>query len=110
MTVKPLTKAEAFEAMLAATNAEAYIEAYQAHYLACNELERRLIVIEHTNGPAAAEERVRIERELAIDPREPDPDKDGIFRDHNCWKCKSGEYPCANGNPRRCEYPRARND
>lgn len=60
----PLTKAEAFEAMLAATNAEAYIEAYQAHYLACNELERRLIVLEHTNGPEAAAERSRIEREL----------------------------------------------
>ena len=46
------------------------------------------------------------------DPR-PDPEmigRNGIFRDHNCWKCKSGEKPCVVNNPRKCEYPHARND
>ena len=45
-----------------------------------------------------------------IDPRYPDPSRDGIFRDHNCWKCQSGTKPCVVGNPRQCEYPHARND
>jgi hypothetical protein len=44
------------------------------------------------------------------DGREPDPTKSGIFRDHNCWRCKDGEKPCAQGHPNRCEYPHARND
>ena len=44
------------------------------------------------------------------DPRDPDPTRAGIFRLHNCWKCRSGEVACANGNPSRCEYPHARND
>ena len=47
---------------------------------------------------------------MAVDPRDPDPSREGIFRDHNCWKCHSGEKPCVVGNPRQCEYPRARND
>lgn len=34
----------------------------------------------------------------------------GMFRDHRCWKCQDGAKPCAQGNPRQCEYPRARND
>ena len=29
---------------------------------------------------------------------------------HACWKCRDGTKPCVQGNPRRCEYPRARND
>lgn len=45
-----------------------------------------------------------------LDPRDPDPTREGIFRDHNCWKCSDGSRPCANGSPNRCEYPRARND
>jgi hypothetical protein len=45
-----------------------------------------------------------------IDPRDPDPKREGFFRDHNCWRCKSGEKPCANGNPNQCDYPHARND
>lgn len=44
------------------------------------------------------------------DPRDPDPTKEGMFRDHNCWKCKDGALLCVVGEPRRCEYPHARND
>jgi hypothetical protein len=33
-----------------------------------------------------------------------------IFRDHNCWKCRNGEKPCAQGHPHRCEHPHAKND
>lgn len=36
--------------------------------------------------------------------------KQGIFRDHSCWKCQDGKKPCVNGSPNRCDYPRARND
>lgn len=45
-----------------------------------------------------------------VDPRDPDPSREGIFRDHNCWKCGSGARPCANGSPNRCDQPQARND
>jgi hypothetical protein len=46
------------------------------------------------------------------DGRDPDPTKEGIFRDHNCWKCNDGEKPCVrkDGHSHRCEYPHARND
>lgn len=44
------------------------------------------------------------------DPRDPDPTRDGIFRLHNCWRCKDGAEPCKSGNANRCEYPHARND
>lgn len=44
------------------------------------------------------------------DPRDPDPSRSGIFRDHNCSYCKSGEKPCVQGNPSQCEFPMARND
>jgi hypothetical protein len=44
------------------------------------------------------------------DPRDPDPSREGIFRNHNCWKCQSGKKPCINGSPSRCDYPQARND
>lgn len=37
-------------------------------------------------------------------PRQP------IFRNHNCWKCRDGERPCAEGNYNCCSYPHARND
>lgn len=40
----------------------------------------------------------------------PDRTKEGIFQDHNCWKCRDGQLPCVAGHPRNCEYPRARND
>ena len=46
----------------------------------------------------------------AIDPRDPDPTREGIFRNHNCWKCKDGAQPCAQGDPWECDYPHARND
>ena len=48
--------------------------------------------------------------QLKRDPREPDPTKTGIFRDHNCYRCKDGERPCVQGSPNRCEFPHARND
>jgi len=44
------------------------------------------------------------------DLRDSDPSREGIFRDHNCWRCRSGELPCVQGHPRQCEYPHARND
>jgi len=44
------------------------------------------------------------------DPRDPDPSRSGIFRDHNCSYCKNGEKPCVQGNPLQCEFPMARND
>lgn len=45
-----------------------------------------------------------------VDPRDPDPSREGIFKYHNCWRCKDGQEPCVQGHPYRCEYPRARND
>lgn len=45
-----------------------------------------------------------------LDPRDPDPSRLGIFRDHNCWKCKNGTEPCVKGSPNQCDYPHARND
>lgn len=39
-----------------------------------------------------------------------DPSKDGLFRYHRCWKCNDGAQPCVQGQPSRCEYPKARND
>lgn len=47
---------------------------------------------------------------VGVDPRDPDPTREGIFRDHNCWKCGDGERPCPAGNPGACEFPHARND
>lgn len=44
------------------------------------------------------------------DPRDPDPSRTGIFRDHNCSYCSDGAKPCRQGSPNRCEYPHARND
>ena len=46
----------------------------------------------------------------ALDPRDPDPSREGIFRDHNCWRCGHGARPCVNGSPNRCDQPQARND
>lgn len=45
-----------------------------------------------------------------IDPRDPDPSRPGIFRDHNCSRCNDGQKPCVAGNANQCEYPHARND
>lgn len=46
----------------------------------------------------------------ALDPRDPDHSRTGIFVYHNCSYCRSGELPCKQGHPNRCEYPHARND
>lgn len=40
----------------------------------------------------------------------PDNTKEGIFRNHRCWRCDDGRFLCTEGNPRQCDYPRARND
>jgi hypothetical protein len=45
-----------------------------------------------------------------VDPRDPDYSKQGIFVDHNCWKCQDGKLPCPQGRSLNCEYPHARND
>jgi hypothetical protein len=45
-----------------------------------------------------------------VDPRDPDPSRDGIFRNHNCHRCRDGQRPCVRGSPRQCEWPHARND
>lgn len=45
-----------------------------------------------------------------VDPRDPHPTREGMFRLHNCARCGSGKRPCVRGNPRQCEYPHARND
>lgn len=36
--------------------------------------------------------------------------RDEFFRWHNCSRCGDGALPCKSGDPRGCEYPRARND
>lgn len=54
--------------------------------------------------------RVHLREAAHIDPRDPHPTRQGIFRDHNCWRCDSGAKPCVRGATNRCEYPHARND
>jgi hypothetical protein len=56
---------------------------------------------------AARRRKERAQQEAAMSP---DPTKEGVFRDHNCWKCKDGAAPCVAGNPRQCEFLHARND
>lgn len=60
--------------------------------------------------PYTPEEAAAHRKRQGLDPRDPDPSRPGIFRDHNCWKCKDGAEPCVKSNPRQCEYPHARND
>lgn len=47
---------------------------------------------------------------VALDPRDPDPTREGVFRHHDCWACQNGTKPCRQGAPNRCDNPRARND
>ncbi|MDE2232522.1 MAG: hypothetical protein KGJ90_00120 [Patescibacteria group bacterium] len=57
--------------------------------------------------------RLKARSEKPLDPRDPDPSRPGIFRDHNCWKCKDGTElsKCPTPNrPGNCGYPHARND
>lgn len=54
-------------------------------------------------------ELARIEKP-AIDPRDPDHSREGMFVLHNCWRCQNGAKPCVKSDPRQCEYPHARND
>jgi hypothetical protein len=48
------------------------------------------------------------EKREALGPRK-DP-LHPMFRDHNCAYCASGEKPCRQGDPSRCDYPHARDD
>lgn len=66
---------------------------------------RSLNIIEELGGSDPAPKRA-----ARVDPRDPDPSRPGIFRDHNCWRCDSGKKPCVQGRPHNCEYPHARND
>lgn len=43
-------------------------------------------------------------------PMDPDPNRFGIFRNHNCSYCRSGQLPCKQGNPNSCGNPMAQND
>lgn len=48
-----------------------------------------------------------------VDPRDPEPTRVGIFRYHNCWKCKDGTRLDLRPTPERpgnCGHPHARND
>jgi hypothetical protein len=47
---------------------------------------------------------------ISPDPRDPDYTREGIFRYHNCARCRDGQLPCVQGAPHRCDWPRARND
>jgi hypothetical protein len=47
-------------------------------------------------------------RRTIVDPS--DSTRTGMFVLHSCWKCGDGAKPCAQGSPRQCEFPRARND
>lgn len=50
-------------------------------------------------------------RELEMDKAmSPDPTREGIFRDHNCWLCENGKLPCLEKDSSRCSNPYARND
>ena len=50
-------------------------------------------------------------RQQKPDPRDPDYSREGIFQNHNCYRCEHGKMPCVRGgNPAKCEHPHARND
>lgn len=54
-----------------------------------------------------------LEISASIDPRDPDPTREGIFRNHNCARCSNGANlsRCPTPNrPGNCGYPQARND
>lgn len=56
---------------------------------------------------------IKDEDDDAVDPRDPDYSRPGIFAYHNCWKCKDGTQPerCpTRERPGNCGYPYARND
>lgn len=46
----------------------------------------------------------------ALDPRDPDPSREGMWRYHNCSYCDDGRKPCKQGGTHRCSNPHARND
>lgn len=76
-------------------------------------LERAASVVDECNRESAYNAigaASRIRALIPTGPRDPDPTREGIFRDHNCARCDDGAKPCVGGNPRNCEYPHARND
>lgn len=48
--------------------------------------------------------------DVRIDPRDPHPTREGMFRLHDCYRCADGTRSCVRDNPRQCEYPHARDD
>lgn len=46
----------------------------------------------------------------AVDSRDPDHSRSGIFVYHNCARCGSGAKPCVQGGSNKCEHPHARSD
>lgn len=57
--------------------------------------------------PPVALLHVVTDMEQAMAPRR---DRLAPFDDHNCWRCRSGQLACVEGNPRRCSFLHARND
>lgn len=54
-----------------------------------------------------------LEISASIDPRDPDPTREGMFTTHNCSHCANGTNlsRCPTPNrPGNCGHPRARND
>lgn len=47
---------------------------------------------------------------IIVDPRDPDPSREGMWRYHNCSYCDDGRKPCKQGGAHRCSNPHARND
>jgi len=45
-----------------------------------------------------------------LEPDDPERERTGMFRDHNCWRCRDGRDRCVQRDPKQCEYPHARND
>jgi hypothetical protein len=45
-----------------------------------------------------------------IDPRDPDPSREGMWRYNNCSYCDNGRKTCKQGKHNHCSNPHARND
>lgn len=46
----------------------------------------------------------------ALDPRDNDPTREGMWRSNRCCYCDSGRKPCKQGKHHLCSNPMARND
>jgi len=56
------------------------------------------------------EPRFIVSLDSALDTRDPDPSREGIFLYHNCSVCRNGAKPCTSSVPGNCGNPIARND